>query len=109
LQAATAAAFMLLNSEGDIDTAHRLLTGAIETQTGQPDIDMRALTEALPCGDRAARTLRPAAPLSMRRNFRRPGASYRRCARAARRRHHGTGARARSCPNRACRDGGGVR
>jgi DNA-binding CsgD family transcriptional regulator len=47
LQAATAAASMLLNSDGDIDTAHRLLAGAIESQLGQPDVDLPAVTEAL--------------------------------------------------------------
>ncbi|MDQ1489854.1 MAG: hypothetical protein QOJ23_2368, partial [Actinomycetota bacterium] len=47
LQAAVTTAFLLLNGEGDIDTAHRLLTGAIATQAGRYDPDDRALVEAL--------------------------------------------------------------
>ena len=47
LQAAVAAAHLLLNGEGDIDTAHRLLVGAIETQAGGYDANDNALIEAL--------------------------------------------------------------
>jgi DNA-binding CsgD family transcriptional regulator len=47
LQAAAAAAYVLLNGEGDVDTAHRLLVGAIETQAAGYDADDHPLTEAL--------------------------------------------------------------
>ena len=47
LQAAVTTAFLLLNGEGDIDTAHRLLTGAIATQAGRYDPADHALIEAL--------------------------------------------------------------
>ena len=47
LQAAAAAAFLLLNSDGDVDTAHRLLVGAIESAGRSHAPDDRALTEAL--------------------------------------------------------------
>jgi DNA-binding CsgD family transcriptional regulator len=47
LQAAVTTAFLLINGEGDIDTAHRLLTGAITTQAGRYDPNDRALIEAL--------------------------------------------------------------
>ena len=40
-------AFLLINGEGDMDTAHRLLTGAIATQAGRYDPNDRALIEAL--------------------------------------------------------------
>ncbi|MBV8528425.1 MAG: AAA family ATPase [Candidatus Dormibacteraeota bacterium] len=44
LQAAATAAIVLINGEGDVDTAHRLLAGAIESTTAPGDI---ALEEAL--------------------------------------------------------------
>jgi DNA-binding NarL/FixJ family response regulator len=44
LQAAAAAALMLLNGDGDVQTAHRLLVGAIESS---PNVDRSALEEAL--------------------------------------------------------------
>jgi DNA-binding CsgD family transcriptional regulator len=47
LHAAVAAAYVLLNGEGDVDTAHRLLVGAIETQAGSYAADDDALNEAL--------------------------------------------------------------
>jgi DNA-binding CsgD family transcriptional regulator len=47
LGAAVAAAHLLLSGEGDVDTAHRLLVGAIETQAGAYDAEDQALTEAL--------------------------------------------------------------
>ena len=47
LQAAVTTAFLLINGEGDIDTAHRLLTGAIATQAGRYDATDSALIEAL--------------------------------------------------------------
>jgi DNA-binding CsgD family transcriptional regulator len=47
LQAAAAAAFLLLNSEGDVETAHRLLVGAIETQAHGYDAHDPALIAAL--------------------------------------------------------------
>jgi DNA-binding CsgD family transcriptional regulator len=47
LEAAVAAAYVLINGEGDVDTAHRLLVGAIDTRAGGYDADDRALTEAL--------------------------------------------------------------
>jgi hypothetical protein len=47
LQAAVAATHVLVNGEGDIDTAHRLLVGAIETHTADEEADHQALFEAL--------------------------------------------------------------
>jgi hypothetical protein len=47
LQAAVTTAFLLINGEGDIDTAHRLLTGAIATRAGRYDANDSALIEAL--------------------------------------------------------------
>ncbi len=47
LQAAVAAAYALLNGEGDIDTAHRLVAGAIETWAAVDGTDDTLLMEAL--------------------------------------------------------------
>jgi DNA-binding CsgD family transcriptional regulator len=47
LAAAVAAAAHLLNGEGDIDTAHRLLAGAIALKPGPYDPDDTAVIEAL--------------------------------------------------------------
>ncbi|MGW7544296.1 AAA family ATPase [Streptomyces sp. NPDC054770] len=48
LRAATAASNVLLNSDGDVNTAYRLLLGAIATRTGRPEQgDEEALREAL--------------------------------------------------------------
>ena len=47
LAAATAAASQLLNGEGDVDTAHRLLVGAIDTHVRPGDTDEDILREAL--------------------------------------------------------------
>jgi DNA-binding CsgD family transcriptional regulator len=47
LQAAVAAAYLLLNSDGDIDTAHRLLAGAIGSVAGRPQVGDDALEDAL--------------------------------------------------------------
>ncbi len=47
LEVATAAAYLLLNGDGDVDTAHRLLAGAIENYSSRPDADQNALVEAL--------------------------------------------------------------
>jgi DNA-binding CsgD family transcriptional regulator len=47
LQAALAAAYALLNGDGDVDTAHRLVTGAIETWAAPADTDETVLIEAL--------------------------------------------------------------
>jgi DNA-binding CsgD family transcriptional regulator len=47
LAAAVAASAHLLNGDGDIDTAHRLLVGAIEMQPGPYDADDTVLIEAL--------------------------------------------------------------
>ncbi len=47
LLAAAASAFLLLNGDGDIDTAHRLLTGAIEAGDHGWDAGDDALVEAL--------------------------------------------------------------
>ena len=47
LQAAITASYLLVNGEGDVDTAHRLLVEAIETRIGRPDTDDDALNEAL--------------------------------------------------------------
>lgn len=47
LEAAVATAYLLLNEEGDVDTARRLLIGAIEAKDGEYRADDRALIEAL--------------------------------------------------------------
>ena len=47
LQAAVATAFLLVNGEGDVDTAHRLLVGAIESRAGEHDQTDGVLVEAL--------------------------------------------------------------
>ena len=47
LAAAVAAAHGLLNGDGDVDTAHRLLVGAIESQTDCPDTSDADFIEAL--------------------------------------------------------------
>ena len=47
LQAAVAAAYVLLNGEGDIDTAHGLVAGAIETWAASADTGETILMEAL--------------------------------------------------------------
>ena len=47
LAAAVAAAHGLLNGDGDVDTAHRLLVGAINSQAGRPDTSDTAFVEAL--------------------------------------------------------------
>ncbi|GAA1191432.1 AAA family ATPase [Pseudonocardia alaniniphila] len=47
LGAAVATAYLLLNEEGDVDTARRLLIGAIEAKDGEYRADDRALIEAL--------------------------------------------------------------
>ena len=47
LYAAAAAAFVLVNGDGDVDTAHRLLVRAIDNQRTSRDIDLAAMTEAL--------------------------------------------------------------
>lgn len=47
LHAANAAAFLMLNGDGDVDTAHRLLVGAIETGDHGYRADDPALIEAM--------------------------------------------------------------
>src|SRR6185312_9794856 len=47
LRAAAATAYLLLNSDGDAETTHRLLTVAIESALGDPDQDRDGLSEAL--------------------------------------------------------------
>jgi DNA-binding CsgD family transcriptional regulator len=47
LEAAVATAYMLLNSDGDVTVAYRLLTVAIETALAEPDHDREALSRAL--------------------------------------------------------------
>jgi DNA-binding CsgD family transcriptional regulator len=47
LHAAAAAAYLLINEDGDIDTAHRLLVGAIESDEHGYDAENNALIEAL--------------------------------------------------------------
>ena len=39
LRAAVTAAFLLLNGDGDVDTAHRLLVRAIEDESGEQDLE----------------------------------------------------------------------
>ncbi|MGW1886911.1 AAA family ATPase [Streptomyces sp. NPDC001970] len=47
LHSATAAALLILNSNGDVDTAHSLLVGAIETGTHAYDAEDKSLVDAL--------------------------------------------------------------
>jgi DNA-binding CsgD family transcriptional regulator len=47
LEAAAAAGYLLLNQEGDVEAAHRLLAGAIETRGDRRDAGDTALIEAL--------------------------------------------------------------
>ena len=47
LQTAMVAAYLLLNGDGDVDTAHRLLVGAIENRTDRHDGEEDTLIEAL--------------------------------------------------------------
>ncbi|TDD46024.1 helix-turn-helix transcriptional regulator [Nonomuraea terrae] len=47
LEAAVATAYLLINGEGDADTAYRLLMGAIEARGGELRADDHALVEAL--------------------------------------------------------------
>ncbi|MFJ5303198.1 AAA family ATPase [Streptomyces sp. NPDC088350] len=47
LRAAAAASHVLLNRDGDVNTAHRLLVGAITTRDGRSDGDDESLFEAL--------------------------------------------------------------
>ena len=47
LHAAIASAFLLLNSDGEVDTAHQLLVAAIERAARRPERDDEGLIEAL--------------------------------------------------------------
>lgn len=47
LHAAIATAYLLLNSDGEVDTAHTLLAAAIESAASHPDRDDDGLVEAL--------------------------------------------------------------
>jgi len=47
LQAAVAASAVLLNADGDVDTAHRLLVGAITSRAGSTEPGDRAMEDAL--------------------------------------------------------------
>jgi len=47
LEAAVAASYLLLNGDGDVDTAHRLLVGAIEHRTASAATEDVVLEEAL--------------------------------------------------------------
>ena len=47
LHAAIASAFLLLNSDGEVDTAHQLLVAAIERAASRPERDDEGLIEAL--------------------------------------------------------------
>jgi DNA-binding CsgD family transcriptional regulator len=47
LEAAVATAYVLLNSDGDVTMAHRLLTDAIESALAEPDHDREALSRGL--------------------------------------------------------------
>ena len=47
LHAAVATAYLLLNSDGNTDTAHHLLTVAIESALGEPDQDRDGLSDGL--------------------------------------------------------------
>ena len=62
LRAAAATAYLLLNSDGDAKTTHRLLTVALESALGEPDQDRDGLSEGLytlvlVCHSRAHRVL----------------------------------------------------
>jgi DNA-binding CsgD family transcriptional regulator len=46
LYASTAAAYLLVNGDGDVDTAYRLLVRTIEHEGDDPDVDLAALEEA---------------------------------------------------------------
>jgi DNA-binding CsgD family transcriptional regulator len=47
LQAAVTAAHVLLNTDGDVDTGHRLLASALEHRTGPADVQSGIVAEAL--------------------------------------------------------------
>jgi DNA-binding CsgD family transcriptional regulator len=47
LQAATAAAYLLLNGDGGVETAHRLLSGALGAAAGRPGISAAVADDAL--------------------------------------------------------------
>jgi len=47
VHAAAATAYLLLNSDGNAETTHRLLTVAIESALGEPDLDRDGLAEGL--------------------------------------------------------------
>ncbi len=47
LHAAVATAYLLLNTDGHVETAHQLLTDAIESAVSEPEQDHEGLTEAL--------------------------------------------------------------
>lgn len=47
LRSAAAAVYLIINGDGDIDTAHRLLVGAIESNTHEYDAGDAALIDAL--------------------------------------------------------------
>lgn len=47
LYGAAAAALILVNGDGDVDTAHRLLVRAIESERNNSEVDLAAMTEAL--------------------------------------------------------------
>lgn len=47
LEAAVVTSYLLLNGDGDVDTTHRLLVGAVERRAGDDAADNRALEEAL--------------------------------------------------------------
>lgn len=47
LEAAVATACMLINSDGDVTMAHRLLTDAIKSAQGRPDLDRQVLSRSV--------------------------------------------------------------
>jgi hypothetical protein len=47
LQAATTAAYLLLNGDGDVEKAHRLLAGALDAAVERPDISAAVVDDAL--------------------------------------------------------------
>ena len=96
LHAAIASAFLLLNSDGEVDTAHQLLVAAIERAASRPERDDEGLIEALytlslvchfggraetvgslPCGRRASRSCCSNGDAAARPVVCRPGERFR--------------------------------
>jgi hypothetical protein len=117
LQAAGIAAAVLLNADGDVDTAHRLLVAAIESRTDHDNPGDTELKDALHTllqvchiGSRSTAPLPdsdPTSPGSLpgRQHAGVPGADHGRGSRAARQGNRRARPRTRPDPNRAGGDG----